>query len=106
MRVSAELVDSPLEQRRADRSSTGIQSSLRSRGSIGSLEVQVVDISTAGCRIEVRPAPYQGSTVWLKLPGLEAWCGRVAWVGSDCVGVEFSQPLHSAVVDRFLALRR
>jgi PilZ domain len=106
MRVSAELVDSPREQRRAERRSTGIRSSMRARGSIGSLPVQVVDISTAGCRIEVKPAPYQGSTVWLKLPGLEAWCGSVAWVGNDCVGVEFSQPLHSAVVDRFLALRK
>jgi hypothetical protein len=106
VRVSAELVDEPGEQRRAERRSTGIRSALRSRGSAGSLPVQVVDISTAGCRIEVRPAPYQGSTVWLKLPGLEAWCGRVAWVGDDCAGVHFSQPLHPAVVDRFLAISR
>jgi hypothetical protein len=106
MRVSAELVESPPEQRRAERRSTGIRSSMRARGSIGSLTVQVVDISTAGCRIEVKPTPYQGSTVWLKLPGLEAWCGSVAWVGNDCAGVEFSQPLHSAVVDRFLASRK
>ena len=106
MRVSAELVESSGEQRRSERRSTGLRSWLRSRGSTGSLPVHVVDISTAGCRVEVRPAPFQGSTVWLKLPGLEAWCGQVAWVGKDCVGLEFSQPLHSAVVDRFLALRR
>ena len=48
--------------------------------------------------------PYQGSTVWLKLPGLEAWYATVAWVGDDCAGLEFSQPLHPAVVERFVTV--
>jgi hypothetical protein len=103
MRVAAELVEGP-EQRRSERRLTGIASAIRPRG-MGSIPVQVVDISERGCRIEVRPAPYEGTGVWLKMPGLEAWYGRVAWVGNGYVGVEFSNPLHPAVVDRFVTRR-
>jgi PilZ domain len=100
MRVEAEFLDNS-NQRTAERRPTGVRSALRPRG-MGSIPVQVIDISARGCRVEVRPTPYEGSTVWLKLPGLEAWYGRVAWVGEGCVGVEFSKPLHPAVVERFV----
>lgn len=105
MRVAAEFVEGPSEQRKAERKATGIASALRPRG-MGSIPVQVVDISERGCRVEVRPTPYEGTTVWLKMPGLEAWYGRVAWVGDGCVGLEFSNPLHPAVVDRFITAPR
>jgi len=102
MQVAAELVESPSNQRRAERKLAGVRSALRPRG-MGSIPVQVIDISEMGCRVEVRPTPYQGTTVWLKLPGLEAWHARVAWVGDDCVGLSFSNPLHPAVVERFVS---
>lgn len=105
MRVAAEFVEAPSDQRKAERKPSGISSALRPRG-MGSVPVQVVDISERGCRVEVRPTPYEGTSVWLKMPGLEAWYGRVAWVGEDCVGVEFTSPLHPAVVDRFVDTRR
>lgn len=105
MRVEAEILEGAAEQRRAERKPSGVRSALRPRGS-GSITVQVIDISAGGCRIEVRPTPYQGSTVWLKLPGLEAWYATVAWVGDDCAGLRFSQPLHPAVVDRFVSSAR
>lgn len=102
MKVAAEIVDGSADQRRSARRETGIRSALRPRG-MGSIPVQVTDISAGGCRIEVRPTPYPDSTVWLKLPGLEAWYARVAWVGEDVAGLEFTKPLHPAVVDRFVA---
>jgi hypothetical protein len=102
LRVAAEFVEGPANQRRSARRAAGIRSALRPRG-MGSIPVQVVDISETGCRVEVRPTPYEGSTVWLKLPGLEAWYARVAWVGEDCVGLQFSNPLHPAVVERFVS---
>ena len=105
MSLTAEIVDGPAEQRKAERRATGIRSALRPRG-MGSIPVQVVDISADGCKLEVRPTPYAGSTVWLKLPGLEPWYAMVAWVGDGCVGLKFSQPLHPAVVERFVTTAR
>ncbi len=105
MKLAAEIVDGPSEQRKAERRTTGIRSALRPRG-MGSVPVQVVDISAEGCKVEVRPTPYAGSTVWLKLPGLEPWYAKVAWVGDDCAGLQFSQPLHPAVVERFVSAAR
>ena len=40
------------------------------------------------------------------LAGFSIGEGRVAWVGEGCVGVEFNNPLHPAVVDRFVDLQR
>jgi len=42
--------------------------------------VMVVDLSTHGCGFEATCHLEPGARVWLKLPGLESWAARIAWV--------------------------
>lgn len=63
--------------------------------------VTVVDLSTHGCGFEADCHLEKGARVWLKLPGLESWAGRIAWVDVGRGGLEFDRPLHDAVVERY-----
>jgi hypothetical protein len=63
--------------------------------------VTVVDLSAQGCGIEIESHVTVGARVWLKLPGLESWDARVAWCDDGRAGLEFTRPLHPAVVSRF-----
>lgn len=60
----------------------------------------VVDVSENGCRIELCSGSVRaGQHVTVKISGLEAWSGVVRWAEKFQVGVEFTRPLHPAVVD-------
>jgi len=63
--------------------------------------VMVVDLSTHGCGFEATCHLEPGARVWLKLPGLESWAARIAWVEEGRGGLEFDRPLHDAVVERY-----
>lgn len=68
-----------------------------SQGQVGG---QVIDISENGCKLELdvdRILPAQ--RLMIKLPSLETRSGVVRWVDDRIIGVEFSQPLHPAVVE-------
>src|SRR4051812_44391634 len=63
-----------------------------------SSSIVVFDLSTHGCGFESNSHLEIGSRVWLKLPGMESWAGRIAWVGEGRGGLSFDRPLHEAVV--------
>jgi hypothetical protein len=65
--------------------------------------VELRDLSTHGFRAEVFERLSPNDKLWLKLPGVEGWEARVAWVRGDEIGCEFLQPLHPAVVNIILA---
>jgi hypothetical protein len=68
-----------------------------SQGRVGG---HVIDISEHGCKLELevdRMLPEQ--RLMIKLPNLETQAGVVRWVSGRIVGVEFHEPLHSAVVE-------
>jgi hypothetical protein len=58
------------------------------------------DISAIGCCFVTRATCFKaGSHVILRPGGLEGITGIVRWVRANRCGVEFSSPLHDAVVD-------
>lgn len=63
--------------------------------------ITVTDLSTGGCGIETTLDLNVDARVWLKLPGVESWPCRVAWVQGHRAGLSFDHPLHPAVVARF-----
>ena len=67
-----------------------------------SAAITVIDLSTGGCGIETDLHLEEGARVWLKLPGLESWPGRVAWCADGRAGLSFDAPLHPAVIERFV----
>jgi hypothetical protein len=91
------------ERRRAPRLATSLAGSLRERGR-PAFSVELVDLSTHGCRIELSSDLQPGAWVWLKLPGLEPRYSRVAWCRGCFAGIEFEVPLHEAVVDCLVAM--
>jgi hypothetical protein len=86
------------ERRRAPRLAISLAASLRERGR-AAFSVELVDLSTLGCRVECSSDIEAGAWVWLKLPGLEPRYSRVAWCRGCFAGIEFEIPLHEAVVD-------
>lgn len=63
--------------------------------------IVVFDLSTHGCGFEATCHLEIGSRVWLKLPGMESWPGRIAWTENNRGGLSFDRPLHEAVVQRY-----
>ena len=61
----------------------------------------VFDLSTHGCGFEATCHIETGMRVWLKLPGMESWPGRIAWTEHNRGGLSFDRPLHPAVVERY-----
>jgi hypothetical protein len=102
MRIAAEIgIDQVRHQRAAERFPAALGATLREQGR-NWFTTWVVNISTHGCRIEGCGRIPNGTVVWLKLPGIESWQGRIAWTGSDSAGVEFERALYPAVLQRIL----
>lgn len=61
----------------------------------------LLDLSRTGCRVNnLTIAP--GTTVWVKLPGLEPAEAKVSWCHGWQCGIHFNQPLHAAVFEHFV----
>ncbi len=61
--------------------------------------VNILDFSAEGCRVELPTRVYEGDTIWISLPGLEAIKAKVCWVKDWEAGVEFDRPLYPSVFD-------
>lgn len=96
MRIAAGLMPAIKHRRVAERISTNISAGFRERGRTG-FAVNVVDLSTHGCKIEFAGSIVIGSHAWLKLPNLESWYTKVAWLEEGQAGLDFVRPLHPAV---------
>src|SRR3712207_3974929 len=103
MRIAANLETVPgFRERRAERSPTEIPAGMRERGRSG-LDVEVVDLSTHGCRIEFCGELIVGSHAWLNLPDMESWFGKVVWMAEGVAGLDFETPLQRSVAERVIA---
>ena len=91
------------DSRRALRKAVRLTAQLRDRGTTR-FAIDVIDLSTTGFRAETSFTLYEGSTVWLTLPGLAGLEARVAWREGVRYGCAFAQPLHQAVFDHIVAL--
>lgn len=102
MRLTAELTSEPNEEgRRAARASVKVSAGYREGHA--RCNVDIVDLSPTGAKVESHLRLQPNTVIWLKLPGVEAWQARVAWVDKFQAGCEFVRPLHPAVFDRVVA---
>ena len=69
-------------------------------------EAEVMDLSTDGYMAVTDLALETGTTVWLKLPGLEAQNSRVVWTEGGRAGFQFATPLHQATIDMIVQAGR
>jgi hypothetical protein len=106
--LTGELATTPggacAKARKAARAQVEIGAGLRQRGA-GAVTIQILDLSTHGFRASTHLELQVGTEVWLKLPNLEAWHARVAWMNGHLVGCEFLRPLHPAVLDMIVRSR-
>ena len=104
MQVTAqiEIVDFP-EGRAAPRQRANLMAALRQRKQPPEV-IQVVDISPAGCGFRSRWPFVAGTRVWLSLPGLETWAATIVWYEDGRGGLQFENPLHPLVAERFSAM--
>ena len=95
MHLSDELL---LDRRSCDR--VGVASAITVRP-IGGFnhQVQVDDVSTAGCRVEVVEEVELGEPLITRFPQLEPLVGEVRWKHGAKAGLEFSRRIHPAVLD-------
>lgn len=102
MRIAGNLETlGEFHERRAERFTTDIAAGVRERGR-SRIDIEVVDLSTHGCRIEYKGMLVVGAQAWLTLPGLEGWSARVAWMKEREAGLDFLRPLHPAVAARVI----
>lgn len=89
------------ERRIGDRVSVTVGITLRERN-WKPQPTGLLDLSPTGCRVDnLTISP--GTTVWVKLPGLEPIEAKVTWSRGWQCGIRFGKPLHPAVFDHFVA---
>ena len=88
------------ERRRIRRSRLLMAGTVRER-TRGAIEAKISDLSERGCRIECVGAPFAGTQIWVRVPGLESQSAIVIWSQGSNAGLQFSNPLHPAVARRF-----
>lgn len=69
-------------------------------------QVEVLDVSVLGAKVECHDILQTGDVVWLTLPGITALESVVAWVDGFKFGCRFVRPLHAAVFDSIIARRQ
>jgi hypothetical protein len=65
--------------------------------------VNVLDLSTDGCKVELVELPRVGDAMRVKFEGLEMIEAEVCWVEGHMAGLKFVQHLHPAVRDLVIA---
>jgi hypothetical protein len=97
--------DGGVAARKSTRVPVALGAGLRQRGS-GSVSVEVVDLSVDGFRAQCYLEVQKGDDVWLRLPGLEAYCAKIVWTEGTLIGCAFDRPLHPAVLEMIVKRAR
>ncbi|MBA4008367.1 MAG: PilZ domain-containing protein [Erythrobacter sp.] len=62
--------------------------------------VELMDLSEGGCKIRAKPGFAEvGDRVTMKVNGINAPLGVIAWVEGGLAGVAFEGAMHPAVID-------
>lgn len=62
--------------------------------------VDLIDLSEGGCKIRAKPGFAEvGDRVTMKVNGINAPLGTIAWVEGGLAGVAFEGAMHPAVID-------
>jgi hypothetical protein len=90
-----------LERRHCERIGLASQLLLRPVGGFN-CEVKLDNVSVAGCQVELIEPAEPGETMITRFPQLEPIGADVRWSQGTTAGLEFSRPIHSAVLDSLL----
>lgn len=86
------------EKRRTDRVPLSCHVKFKRHGD-SPYEVDLLDLSPSGCRIEPPVHVEEGEEVWLRIPKMEPVHGHVVWVKEWTAGVEFDRPFYPSVFE-------
>ncbi|HEV2595862.1 MAG TPA: PilZ domain-containing protein [Sphingomicrobium sp.] len=89
-------------ERRATRTQVTGEIRLRAAGR-SNYRVQVLDLSTDGCKVEMIERLSVGDQMLVKFEGLEMIGATVVWVENHLGGLRFERPFHPAVLDMLRA---
>jgi hypothetical protein len=99
MHLSDELL---LDRRGSGR--VEVASSIRVRPIGGfNQEVELADVSTAGCRVGLVEDVELGEPLIARFPQLEPLVGEVRWKAGATAGLQFSKQMHPAVLNALLS---
>ncbi len=65
--------------------------------------VNLLDISAAGCRVELVERVQPGDLLWVTLPGMTTIEATACWTEGFVAGVQFKHPLHPSVFEMLAA---
>jgi hypothetical protein len=92
------LVDTEEEQRGTRRRVLNL-SALAREADLNLLQIQVLDISTDGCRIAGDINLEQATRIWLKIPGITLRAARITWSRAGEAGCAFEDPIPIELVE-------
>lgn len=90
------------DTRRTERVPLQCEVEFRRQGD-GRYMVDLLDLSPEGCCIAPPVKVEAGQIIFLRLPGMEAIQGKVAWIEEWRVGVQFDRPIYGPVFDNLIA---
>jgi hypothetical protein len=102
MRLAARLKLPQAERRGTHRFGASINGLVGASGDL-QLRADVVNISSHGCRLELKGKLPEAALVKLKLGSAGFFSARVVWSNVGCAGLEFLQPLHPELVHQLIA---
>lgn len=94
------------EHRRTLRLDVHFAANLREPGSSIKFDVEVIDLSMTGLRLETSFTLKPGQKVFLTIPGVNTLEAVIAWGRGYIYGAQFERPLHGAVFDHIAAKYR
>lgn len=102
MRLAAQLKLPHTERRETKRFGASVEGAIRGVDDL-QLRVDVVNISSHGCRIELKGKLPEAALVKLRLGSAGFFDSRVIWSTIGVAGLEFLQPLHPDLVHHLIA---
>jgi hypothetical protein len=93
------------EGRTAERRIVNLAARLREPGA-SIFDAEVLNLSTDGYMAIVPVTLEPGTSVWLRLPGLEPQNSRVVWFEDGKAGFQFINPVHPATIELLVQTNR
>jgi len=88
-------------RRQGCRVATDTEVAVKRLGGFG-FQLQALNVSAGGCRVELIEMVDCGERVIVRLPALEPLGAEVAWVDGANAGLQFQRSLHDAVFDQLI----
>ena len=96
--IESEAAPSDGDRRHCERHELLSEVTVRRIGGFN-FDVEVSNISTGGCQVEMLEESEVGDTVIARFPQLEPLGSRICWTDGRKVGIEFFNRIHPAVLD-------